>query len=141
MSASGRIYLSPPSQSGRELELLAETLESNWIAPLGPQVDAFEEEFAQAVEVDHATALASGTAALHLSLLLLGIERGDRVLCSSLTFVATANAIAYLGAEPVFVDSDSVSWNMDPDLLEEELTQSARGGNLPKAVVVVDFDG
>ncbi|MDH4067294.1 MAG: aminotransferase class I/II-fold pyridoxal phosphate-dependent enzyme, partial [Acidobacteriota bacterium] len=141
MGSAPRIYLSPPSRSGRELELLAEALASNWLAPLGPQVDAFESEFAAAVQVGHAAALASGTAALHLGLRLLGIEAGDRVVCSDLTFVATANAIRYLDAEPVFVDADAASWNLDPNLLEDELAAAATRGRLPKAAVVVDLYG
>ena len=139
--ATRRIYLSPPHLTGRELELLEEALESNWIAPLGPQVDAFEREFALRVEVDHAAALSSGTAALHLGLQLLGVGRGDEVICSDLTFVATANAIRYLGAEPVFIDADPASWNLDPNLLEEELSAADRKGRLPKAAIVVDLYG
>ncbi|MGZ8786953.1 MAG: aminotransferase class I/II-fold pyridoxal phosphate-dependent enzyme [Thermoanaerobaculia bacterium] len=103
-------------------------MDSNWITCLGPQLDAFERELAEYVDVRAAVALSSGTAALHLALILLGVERGDRVLCSTLTFVATANAILYCGAEPVFIDSDLESWNMDPDLLEEELQRSAARG-------------
>jgi len=141
LTVARRIYLSPPHLTGRELELLEEALESNWIAPLGPQVDAFEREFARRVEVDHATALSSGTAALHLGLRLLGVERGDEVICSDLTFVATANAIRYLGAEPVFIDADPASWNLDPNLLEDELSAAAENGRLPKAAIVVDLYG
>lgn len=136
-----RIYLSPPHMSGTELELMREAFESNWIAPLGPHVDAFEKEFAQAVEVPYAAALSSGTAALHLALRLVGVERGDDVLCSDLTFVASANAITYVGGTPVFIDADKTSWNMDPDLLAQELEDRARENRLPKAVVVVDLYG
>ena len=141
MPSSDRIYLSPPSLSGHELELLDETLRSNWIAPLGPQVDAFESEFAETVRIGHATALSSGTAALHLALRLLGVGAGDVVLCPTLTFVATANAISYLGASPVFIDSDAATWNLDPVLLEEELAQRSRRGELPRAVITVDLYG
>ncbi len=141
MTIARRIFLSPPQLAGCELELLEEALESNWIAPLGPQVDAFEREFAERVEVGHAAALSSGTAALHLGLQLLGVERGDEVICSDLTFVAAANAIRYLGAEPVFIDADPDSWNLDPNLLEEELAAAARNGRLPKAAIVVDLYG
>jgi pyridoxal phosphate-dependent aminotransferase EpsN len=123
------------------LELLEQTLRSNWLAPLGPQVDTFEIEFAAAVEVGHAAAVASGTAALHLALRLLGVEPGDRVICPTLTFVATANAIAYLGAEPVFIDCDEASWNMDPELLGRELDRSHERGEMPKAVIAVDLYG
>jgi len=136
-----RIYLSPPHMDGVELDLLREAFDSNWIAPLGPQVDAFEEEFAQAVDMPHAVALSSGTAALHLGLILSGVEAGDEVLCSTLTFAASANAITYLGATPVFVDSDRQSWNMDPDLLAEDLADRAQSGRLPGAVLVVDLYG
>lgn len=136
-----RIYLSPPHLSGDESRLLEETLASNWIAPLGPQVDAFEQEFAAAVDVPHAAALSSGTAALHLALLLVDVGPGDRVLCSDLTFAASAYAITYCGAEPVFIDADEATWNMDPGLLREELEAGARAGKLPKAVLVVDLYG
>ena len=96
----------------------------NWIAPLGPHVDAFEREFAAAVGVPHAVALSSGTAALHLALEILGVGRGDEVLTSTLTFAATANAITYVGAAPVFIDVSRETWNLDPDLLEQELASS-----------------
>ena len=109
-SKRSRIYLSPPHMVGRERELLLEAFDSNWIAPLGPQVDAFESEFADKVGVQNAVALSSGTAALHLALQLLGVSPGDEVLTASFTFVATANAIRYTGAEPVFIDSEPSSW-------------------------------
>jgi pyridoxal phosphate-dependent aminotransferase EpsN len=136
-----RIYLSPPHLSGDELSLVAETFDSNWIAPLGPQVDAFEREFSAAVAVPHAAALSSGTAALHLALELLGVGPDDDVLCSDLTFVASANAIRYCRARPIFIDADRATWNMDPRLLAEELDARARTGKLPKAVIVVDLYG
>ncbi|HZU81709.1 MAG TPA: aminotransferase class I/II-fold pyridoxal phosphate-dependent enzyme [Polyangiaceae bacterium] len=136
-----RIYLSPPHMGSAERELLLEAFDSNWIAPLGPHVDAFEREFAARVGVAHAAALSSGTAALHLALLLLGVGSGDEVVTSTLTFAATANAITYVGARPVFVDSNRETWNMDPALLAEELEACARRGRLPAAVVVVDLYG
>ncbi len=136
-----RVYLSPPHMSGREPELVQDAFASNWIAPLGPHVDAFEREFAARVGVRHAAALSSGTAALHLALLLIGVGAGDEVLCSSLTFSASANAITYCGARPVFIDCDAASWNMDPDLLETELERCAATGTLPKAVLAVDLYG
>ena len=136
-----RIYLSPPHMSGREQEFVREAFQSNWIAPLGPHVDAFEKEFAQAVGVPHAAALSSGTAALHLSLRILGLQRGDEVICSTFTFAASTNAIAYEGGVPVFIDCDAGSWNMDPGLLREELSACAKRGKLPKAVIVVDLYG
>jgi len=136
-----RIYLAPPHMSGTELDMVREAFESNWIAPLGPHVDAFEQEFAEVVEVGHGVALSSGTAALHLALLLLGVGAGDEVFCSDLTFAATAFAITYVGASPVFLDCDRGSWNMDPGLFEEALEARARRGKLPKAVIVVDLYG
>ncbi len=138
---SSRIYLSPPHMSGQERELLVDAFDSNWIAPLGPHVDAFELEFADRLGVQHAVALSSGTAALHLALIVAGVRPGDMVLTSTLTFAATANAIRYVGAEPVFLDSDCSSWNLDPQLLEDELNAAAACGQLPKAAVVVDICG
>ncbi|HEX8694184.1 MAG TPA: aminotransferase class I/II-fold pyridoxal phosphate-dependent enzyme [Longimicrobium sp.] len=139
--APGRIYLSPPHMTGREQELVADAFASNWIAPLGPHVDGFEREFAAAVGSPHALALSSGTAALHLALLLAGVGPGDEVLVSTLTFSASVNPAVYLGAHPAFVDSERVSWNLDPALLEEALEERARAGRLPKAVVVVHLYG
>ena len=136
-----RIYLSPPHMGDEERRLVAEAFDSNWIAPLGPHVDAFEDEFAAAVGARAAAALSSGTAALHLALRLLGVEPGDEVYCSTLTFVASANPILYQGASPVFVDSDRATWNMDPALLAEALDAAARRGRLPRAVIVVHLYG
>src|SRR3954451_22168260 len=136
-----RIYLSPPHMGGLEEELVAEAFATNWIAPLGPQVDAFEEEFCAAIGARHAAALSSGTAALHLALLLLGVGPGVAALVSDLTFCASVNPILYLGATPVFIDSERISWNMDPALLADELERRARAGRLPKAVVVVHLYG
>jgi dTDP-4-amino-4,6-dideoxygalactose transaminase len=125
----------------REHQFVTEAFETNWIAPIGPHVDAFEREFCQAVGASHATAVSSGTAALHLALKLVGVGAGDDVFCSSLTFSASANPIAYLGAKPVFIDSDRISWNMDPLLLKAALEQRAKIGKLPKAVVIVHLYG
>ena len=136
-----RIYLSPPHMGNMERELLLEAFDSNWIAPLGPHVDAFEREFCKTIGVSHSVALSSGTAALHLAMILLGVSAGDEVLVSSFTFVATVNAVTYVGATPVLIDSDDISWNMDPMLLKEELEDCARRGKLPKAVIVVDLYG
>jgi dTDP-4-amino-4,6-dideoxygalactose transaminase len=136
-----RIYLSPPHMGPDERALLLDAFDSNWVAPLGPHVDAFEKEFAAKVGMPHAAALSSGTAGLHLALLLLGVKPGDEVLTSSLTFAATANAITYAGARPVFIDCDAATWNMDPALLAEELEACARRGKLPAAVIVVDLYG
>jgi pyridoxal phosphate-dependent aminotransferase EpsN len=136
-----RIYLSPPHLDGRERELLLKAFESNWITTLGPQVDAFEHDICERVGVPYATALASGTSALHLALINLGIQQGDEVLCSTFTFVASANPITYCGASPVFIDSSPDTWNMDPLLLEEELRVCSKKGKLPRALIVVDLYG
>lgn len=138
---SQRIYLSPPHIGEMELELVKDAFASNWVAPLGPHVDAFEKEFAALIGVRHAAALSSGTAALHLALRLLQLEPGDEVICSSLTFVASANPIVYEGGRPVFIDADPATWNLDPDLLAEELKWSAARGRRPRAVIVVDLYG
>jgi dTDP-4-amino-4,6-dideoxygalactose transaminase len=135
------IYLSPPDVGELERRLLLEAFDSNWIAPLGHHVDAFECEFAAAVGMPHAVALSSGTAALHLALLALGIGRGDDVLTSTLTFAATANAIAYVGAAPVFIDVSPDTWTLDPGLLEEEIARRAKRGRAPAAVISVDLYG
>ncbi|MBW3571385.1 MAG: DegT/DnrJ/EryC1/StrS family aminotransferase [Gemmatimonadetes bacterium] len=127
--------------SGREAALVSEAFASNWIAPLGPFVSRFERDFAEKVGAKHALALSSGTAALHLALIEAGVRQGDEVLVSTFTFAATVNPIVYLGARPVFIDSEPVSWNMDPDLLAEALEQRARAGRLPRAVVVVHLYG
>jgi dTDP-4-amino-4,6-dideoxygalactose transaminase len=135
------ILLSTPHMGDREHQFVTEAFETNWIAPIGPHVDAFEREFCQTVGASHATAVTSGTAALHLALKLVGVGMGDEVFCSSLTFSASANPIAYLGAKPVFIDSDSLSWNMDPQLLQAALAQRAKVGKLPKAVILVHLYG
>ena len=140
-SPGGRLYLSPPHMSPRERELLLEAFDSNWIAPLGPHADAFEAEFAEAVGAPHALALASGTAALHLALIEAGVEAGDEVLVSDLTFVASVNPVRYLGATPVLIGSEWDSWNMDPNLLEDALRDRRQEGRLPAAVVVVHLYG
>ena len=135
------ILLSTPHMGEQELEFVKEAFETNWIAPVGPHVDAFEPEFCQVIGVRHAAAVSSGTAALHLALRLIGVEAGDEVFCSTLTFIATASPITYLGAMPVFIDSDRTSWNMNPDLLREALEQRAKIGKLPKALVLVHLYG
>jgi dTDP-4-amino-4,6-dideoxygalactose transaminase len=136
-----RILLSPPHMGTEERNLLLEAFDSNWIVPLGPQVDAFEDEICQATGAGHAAALSSGTAALHLALLLAGVKPGDAVICPSLTFVASMNPIYYLGAEPILIDSERESWNMDPALLCQELDDRAKSGKLPAAVIVVHLYG
>jgi dTDP-4-amino-4,6-dideoxygalactose transaminase len=132
-----RIYLSPPHLTGHELELLGEAIESNWVAPLGPHVDAFERKLAELAGVPHALALSSGTAALHLALLVLGIGPGDEVACSSFTFAASANPVRYVCASPVFVDADHATWTMDPELLERALAERPS----VRAVIAVDIYG
>ena len=136
-----RIYLSPPHMGTDELELVREAFATNWIAPLGPQVDAFEREFATVVGSPHAAALSSGTAAVHLSLSLLGLKAGEEVFCSSLTFSASANPIVYEGGRPVFIDCERASWNMDPARLAEALADRAKKGRLPRAVILVHLYG
>ena len=136
-----RVYLSPPEVGAEERRMLLEAFDSNWIAPLGPDVDAFEVEFATRVGVANAVALSSGTAALHLALVLLGVGPGDEVLVPSFTFVATANAVIYQGAVPVFVDCSADTWQMDPGLVADELDRRAAAGRLPAAVVTVDLYG
>lgn len=136
-----RLFLSPPHVGIEERTAMAEAFDSNWIAPLGPEVDAFEEELAAKVGVPHAAALSSGTAGLHLALVLLGVSAKDTVLTSSMTFAATANAIRYVGATPVFIDVNPSTWTLCPDLLEAELARRAREGSLPKAVISVDLYG
>ena len=127
--------------SGFEEHLVSEVFRSNWIAPLGPQVEAFQHAFAEYVNTPHALALSSGTAALHLALQEAGVGPGDEVFVSTLTFAASVNPIRYLGAAPVFIDSEVRSWNMDPALLAEALREKAKVGRLPKAVVVVHLYG
>jgi dTDP-4-amino-4,6-dideoxygalactose transaminase len=127
--------------SGEELQLVRDAFEGNYIAPLGPQVDAFEKEFAERVGVKHAVALSSGTAALHLALRILGVGPGDEVFASDLTFIGSVSPIVFQGGTPVFIDSESTSWNMDPTLLAQELETCKRRGKLPKAVVPTDLYG
>jgi dTDP-4-amino-4,6-dideoxygalactose transaminase len=138
---NSRIYLSPPDMSDRERASLMAAFDSNWIAPLGPEVDAFETELAVRAGVSAAAALSSGTAALHLALVLLDVGSGDEVWTSTLTFAATANAIRYVGATALFIDSERASWNMDPALLREALQDAAVRGSLPKAIIAVDVYG
>lgn len=137
---SERIYLSSPDVTQAEEDALVRAFRSGWIAPLGPEVNAFEAELAAYCGREHAVALSSGTAALHLALLTLGVERGDKVLTSTMTFAATANAIKYVGAEPVFVDADETG-NMNPALLEEAFRTLTTEGVQVKAVVPVDLLG
>ncbi|RBP88275.1 pyridoxal phosphate-dependent aminotransferase EpsN [Cytobacillus firmus] len=140
-SNKSRIYLSPPHLSGNEIKYIQEAIDTNWIAPLGPNVDAFEKEIAQYTGANEAVAVSSGTAAIHLALSLLDVKKGDTVFCSSLTFVASANPILYQGAEPVFIDSEPETWNMSPEALERAFVEAVRERRLPKAVIVVNLYG
>ncbi len=136
-----KILLSTPHLGEHEMSYVEEAFRSNWIAPLGPNVDAFERELAEYVGVRHAAAVCSGTAAIHLGLHVLGVGPGDVVFCSTLTFVASANPILYLGATPVFIDSEPNTWNMSPQALRRALKDFEVKGKLPKAVVVVNLYG
>lgn len=136
-----QILLSTPHIGTAELAYVEEAFRTNWIAPLGPNVDAFESELAELVGAGHAAALSSGTAAMHLALCVLGVAEGDVIFCSSLTFVASANPILYQRATPVFIDSEPQTWNMSPVALERALVQASKDGKLPKAVIVVSLYG
>ena len=127
--------------SGYEQRYINEAFESNYIAPLGPQVDAFEKEFAEKTGISHAVALSSGTAAMHIALCELGVGVGDEVFISTLTFIGSVSPATFLGAKPVFIDADFKTWNMDPDLLAKEINTCAERGRLPKAVVPTDLYG
>jgi pyridoxal phosphate-dependent aminotransferase EpsN len=136
-----RIFLSSPHMSGKERKYINEAFETNWIAPLGPNLDAFEAEIAGYVGASEAVAVCSGTAAIHLALSLLGVANGDKVFCSSLTFIASANPIIYQGAEPIFIDSEPETWNMSPQALQRAFIDAIKDGILPKAVIVVNLYG
>lgn len=136
-----RIFLSPPHMGGEELQFVEEAFRSNYIAPLGPQVDAFEREFAERTGLRLAVAVASGTAAMHLALRALGVGPGDEVIASTLTFIGSVTPILFLGAVPVFIDSDRTTWNMNPDLLVQELEACRKRGRMPKAVIPTDLYG
>jgi dTDP-4-amino-4,6-dideoxygalactose transaminase len=136
-----RIFLSPPHMSGAEMLFIEEAFKSNYIAPLGPMVDAFEREFTEKVGIPYAVALSSGTAAMHLALRVLGAGLGDEVFASTLTFIGSVTPILFQGATPVFIDSDKTSWCMDPSLLAEELEACKKAGKLPKAVLPTDLYG
>jgi dTDP-4-amino-4,6-dideoxygalactose transaminase len=141
MTSKPRLYLSPPHLGTLELQFVQEAFASNWVAPLGPHLDAFESEVCSLTGRGHAVALASGTAALHLALLVAGVGAGDQVWCSTLTFAGSANPIRYLSATPVFIDCDERSWNLDPELLAAALDEAARRSALPRALIVVDLYG
>lgn len=138
---SQRVWLSSPHLGDEETAFVEEAFRTNWIAPLGPHVDGFERELASLVGCGHAAAVSSGTSALHLGLVLLGVKPGDTVFCSSLTFVASANPILYCGAQPVFIDSEPSTWNMSPAALERAFEWARAEGRMPKAVVLVNLYG
>ncbi len=137
-----KIWLSSPHMGGTELNYIHEAFDTNWVAPLGPNVDNFEKSIASFLQEDvHVAALSSGTAALHLALILAGVQAGDEVICQSMTFSASANPIAYLGAKPVFIDSEADTWNMSPALLEQAIQDRIAKGKTPKAIIPVHLYG
>lgn len=136
-----KIWLSSPHMSGQEQQFVNEAFETNWIAPLGPNVDGFEQDLVNYTGCGYAAALSSGTAAIHMALILLGIRPDDEVICSTFTFAASANPIRYQGAVPVFVDSESTTWNIDPDLLEQAIRARIRKGKKPAAIILVHLYG
>ena len=136
-----KIWLSPPHMGGREEKYIREAFETNWIAPLGPNVDEFEMALSRHLDGNHAAALSSGTAAIHLALVMLGVTKGDEVIASDFTFSATVNPIVYQGATPILIDSEMKTWNMDPGLLEEAIVDRMKKGRKPKAIIFVDIYG
>ncbi|MFD2823602.1 aminotransferase class V-fold PLP-dependent enzyme [Lacinutrix iliipiscaria] len=139
---NSKIWLSPPHMSGHEQEFIAEAFKFNWIAPLGPNVNGFEKDIEKYLNHNSfATVLSSGTAALHLALVLLGINKGDEVICQTKTFVASVNPVTYLGANPIFVDSELDTWNMCPVLLEKTINERIKKGKKPKAIIVINLYG
>ena len=138
---NSKVWLSSPHMGGGEFNFVKEAFDTNWIAPLGPHVDGFEHDLEAFTGAKHAAALSSGTAALHLALIMLGVQAGDEVICQSFTFSASANPIAYLGATPVFVDSEPDTWNMSPELLEKAIEGRIAAGKKPKAIVPVHLYG
>src|SRR6218665_51035 len=140
--SDSKIWLSSPHMGGNEQKYVQEAFDTNWVAPLGPNVTGFEQDLEAFLNADvHVAALSSGTAALHLGLILLGVQAGDEVICQSFTFSASANPIVYLGASPVFVDSEEETWNMCPIALEEAIADMILKGKKPKAIVPVHLYG
>jgi len=136
-----RIFLSPPHMGGDEMEFACEAFRSNYIAPLGPHVDAFEREISEMTGLPYTVALSSGTAAIHLAVRILGVGPGDEVIAQSLTFIGGVSPVVWQGGSLTFIDSDRVSWNMDPELLRRELDLRHKKGRLPKAVITTDIFG
>ena len=139
---NSKIWLSLPHMGGGEQDFVKQAFDSNWVAPLGPNVEGFELDIASFLNSQsHVSVLSSGTAAIHLALILLGVQPGDEVICQSMTFSASANPILYLGATPIFIDSERDTWNMDPELLEEAIKDRIRKGKKPKAIIPVHLYG
>lgn len=139
---NSKIWLSLPHMGGREQEFVKQAFDSNWVAPLGPNVEGFESDIASFLNgQSYVSALSSGTAAIHLALIILGVQSGDEVICQSMTFSASANPILYLGASPVFIDSERDTWNMDPAFLEEAIKDCISKGKKPKAIIPVHLYG
>jgi dTDP-4-amino-4,6-dideoxygalactose transaminase len=137
-----KIWLSSPHMGGAEVKYVQEAFETNWISPVGPHIGAFETSLATYNDIPHCAALSSGTAAIHLALIILGVKQGDEVICSTFTFSGSCNPIAYQGAVPVFVDSERLTWNMDPVLLEEAIVdRQKKTGRKPKAIIAVHLYG
>lgn len=136
-----KIWLSSPHMGGTEQKYIQDAFESNWISPLGPNVDAFENALVRYCGVKYAAALSSGTAAIHLALIMLGVERGDEVIASTFTFSATVNPIVYQGATPILIDSEPKTWNMSPELLEIAIKDRLTKGKKPKAIIPVHLYG
>ncbi|RLD62841.1 MAG: pyridoxal phosphate-dependent aminotransferase [Bacteroidetes bacterium] len=136
-----KIWLSSPHMSGNEINFVNEAFDTNWIAPLGPNVDGFEHDLAEYVNINSVAALSSGTAAIHLALILLGVKHDDEVLAQSFTFSATVNPITYVGAKPIFIDSEPDTWNMSPELLEKAINDRISKGKKPKAIIIVHLYG
>src|SRR6478735_10083668 len=142
MTTPSKIWHSSPHMSGKEQEFVNDAFATNWIAPLGPHVDGFENDLANYLGDDvHVAALSSGTAAIHLALIMLGVQQGDEVICQSMTFSASANPIVYQGAIPVFVDSEKETWNMSPEFFEEAIKDRIKKGKKPKAIIPVHLYG
>jgi len=138
---NSKIWLSSPHMGGSEIKYVNEAFDTNWVAPLGPNVNLFEKELESYLGIGHCAALSSGTSAIHLALIILGVKYGDEVICQSFTFSATANPIVYQGAVPIFVDSEPDTWNIDPGLLEEAIKDRIKKGKKPKAILVVHLYG
>ncbi|HTE30781.1 MAG TPA: aminotransferase class I/II-fold pyridoxal phosphate-dependent enzyme, partial [Chryseolinea sp.] len=137
-----KIWLSAPHMGGQEMAFIEEAFRTNWISPVGPHISAFEEELARYNNVPHCAALSSGTAAIHLALIILGIGREDEVICSTFTFSGSCNPILYVNATPVFVDSEPDTWNLDPGLLEEAIQDRVKKtGKKPAAIILVHLYG